>query len=338
MHCTADSPTSLHATLDKALNHSLDSILITRHDKIGDFVLTLPLCKAIKQQAPNIRLVVLVAPVNAAFAQSIPFIDQVVVWETDPKKTLTALRPLNISTSISCYIDNALGWVLWRAGIARRIAPATKFAQILFNERIKQRRSRVEKTEWAYNLDLGRAVFPDLNLELHPPILELDSGRFAKAPSHKRVAFHPGFGGSSDGNLSLNDYLALARAASRVPGTEVVFTFGPNDRQSHSWITAHLDFPAVIMDSPMPLIDFCRFLTTCDLFVSTSTGPMHLAGAVNTPTLSFFGTSRFASSQRWATIGESRRQINFMLEPQYDRATFDTIRTALVDALEKAGT
>lgn len=311
---------------------ALDSILITRHDKIGDFVLSLPLCKAIKAHSPSTRVTVLVAPVNAAFAQSIPFIDQVVVWESDPKKTLAALKPLAISTSISCYIDSQLGWVLWQAGIKRRIAPATKFAQMLFNERIKQRRSRVEKTEWAYNLDLGRAVFPDLSLKLTPPVLPLPPN----LSNVTRVAFHPGFGGSSDGNLSLDDYLVLARRASQLPDVEVIFTFGPNDQASHAWITEHLDFPAVIMNTAMPLIDFCRFLTTCHLFVSTSTGPMHLAGAVNTPTLSFFGASRFASSLRWATISDPDKQMNFMLQPDYDRAAFETIQNALVRALSKA--
>ena len=57
------------------------NLLITRHDKIGDFVVTLPLFKAIKEQYPNAKLTALVSKVNFDFAKNIDFIDDVILFD-----------------------------------------------------------------------------------------------------------------------------------------------------------------------------------------------------------------------------------------------------------------
>ena len=305
-------------------------LLITRHDKIGDFVLALPLCKAIKTSHPEIQLSVLVSKVNFEFAKALDFIDDVILYGEDFNATLAQIRQRRFDASISCFIDSRLGWLLWRAGIPMRVAPATKFAQVLFNERVTQRRSEVAKTEWQYNLDLGRVLFQTEVLAFTPPLIPFES-----LMPKNRVVFHPGFGGSSDGNLRLEDYLRLAkRVSGTVPDTpEVVFTFGPDDLETYEQVKAGIDFPATLIKSSMSLIEFCRFLAESRLFVSTSTGPMHLAGAVNTPTISFFGESLFASSRRWATISEPARQHNFMLGQNYPREAVDEIEAAILQAL-----
>lgn len=308
------------------------SVLVTRHDKIGDFVLALPLCKAIKVQYPEVRLSVLVSPVNEAFAREISFIDEVVCYrKEDPSLALKRLRQISPHASISCFIDIRLGWLLWRSRISRRIAPATKLAQFLFSDRIKQRRSQVEKPEFVYNLELGQALFPDLRMEYSQPLLDF----CCQTSSQKSIiAFHPGFGGSSDGNLRVKDYLRLARRAAEHPNIDVVFTFGPDDRELREQVGALLDFPARIVDGFPSLRAFCEFLQGCALFVSTSTGPMHLAASVNTPTLSFFGASLFASSARWQPVSEPNRQHNFMLDANYSDEQFDEIEQTLIRYLQ----
>ncbi len=105
--------------------------------------------------------------------------------------------------------------------------------------------------------------------------------------TQKKVVFHPGFGGSSDGNLTLDDYINLARSITN-SDYEIVFSFGPDDIDSKEYIQEHLDFEATIFDSKISLMEFTQYIANSVLFVSTSTGPMHLAGATNTKTLSFF--------------------------------------------------
>ena len=303
-------------------------LLITRHDKIGDFITALPLAKAIKTQYPATRITLLVAPINAQFARTLPWVDGVIVYEKKAFWSLVrTLRREKFNASISCFITTRLGWLLFLSNIGVRIAPATKLAQVFFNRRITQRRSHVAMTEWQYNLELGMGLFPDFNPTFSPPLLTYET---PANPQEKKVVFHPGSGGSTDGNLRLFDYMHLARLASTLPNIKVFFTFGPDDAALKKEVEKLLDFPAAVLPAFGTLEEFCRFLSTCALFVSTSTGPMHLAGAVNIPTLSFFGSSAFASSKRWAPVNDSKKQHNFMLEADY---TLAPIEVALQEAL-----
>ena len=305
------------------------NLLITRHDKIGDFCVTLPLFKAIKEQYSNTKVTALVSKVNFEFAKNIEFIDDVILYDkNDLEKTLQTIKDKKFDASISCFIDTALGKILFKSRIKKRVAPATKIAQIFFNIRVTQRRSRVEKTEWQYNLDLAKKLFPDIKLDFTRPLLKFEEKK------EKRVIFHPGFGGSSDGNLSLDDYLNLARSISN-SSYEIVFSFGPDDADSKEYIEKNLDFKATIFDSRISLYEFTRYLACSFLFVNTSTGPMHLAGASNTKTLSFFGNSLFASSKRWATISSSENQNNFMLSADYSKEEYLKIEKKLMEIISE---
>jgi ADP-heptose:LPS heptosyltransferase len=81
-------------------------------------------------------------------------------------------------------------------------------------------------------------------------------------------------------------------------------------------------------------MDFARYIASSSLFVSTSTGPMHLAGATNTMTLSFFGDSLFASSKRWATVSDESLQNNFMINKNYSKDEYLKIEKRLKEIVD----
>jgi len=300
------------------------TILVTRHDKIGDFITALPMCKVLKEQT-NHKIVMLVGKVNVALAQKMEFIDEVIEYSEDSFTLLSRINKVKPDVSISGYIDNHLGLCLFLARVPIRIAPATKLAQIFFNRKIQQRRSKVEKREWEYNLDLVKQLDENLKLEFAKPLLKLD------VEKENRVIFHVGFGGSSDGNISLDEYLMLAKKASVI--CEVVFSFGPDDGVSKEYITSKLDFPAIVRDDFASLWDFTVFIATAKLFISTSTGPMHLAGLTNTQTLSFFGSNLFASSKRWGTISDESCQNNFEIPLGYGEDFLKSVETRMMELL-----
>lgn len=300
------------------------TILITRHDKIGDFITALPMCKVLKEQT-NHKIVMLVSKVNVALAKKIDFIDDVIEYSDDSFTLLSRINKHKPDVSISAFIDNHLGLCLFLARIPVRIAPATKLAQIFFNRTLTQRRSKVEKREWEYNLDLLKKFDENLKLEFQKPLLKVN------VEKENRVIFHAGFGGSSDGNLTLDEYLELARIASSK--SEVVFSFGPDDGASKEYITSNLDFPAVVRDDFRSLWDFTLFIATAKLFVSTSTGPMHLAGLTNTNTLSFFGENLFASSKRWGTISDEKCQNNFEIPKGYGKDFVKMVENKMMELL-----
>jgi len=309
------------------------NILITRHDKIGDFITMLPVCKVLKEQTEH-TIVMLVAKVNVGLAKELDFVDDVIEYTDNSKALLQTIKSYHFDVSISGYIDTTLGKILFKSRIPTRIAPATKIAQLFFNKRIKQRRSEVKMREFEYNLQLLKAFDESLVLEFERPLLK-NTNMHSQAGAWERddfIIFHAGFGGSSDGNLSLNDYLKLAKKASEF--TKVIFSFGPDDGESKKYIESKLDFEATIKDNFKSLMDFTKFIASSKLFVSTSTGPMHLAGMTNTPTLSFFGANLFASAKRWGTISDEGLQHNFTVGAGYGVEVYDGIENKLLNIIK----
>ncbi len=310
--------------LEDMLQNKQLTILVTRHDKIGDFITALPMCKVLKEQTGH-KIVMLVSKVNVSLAQKMDFIDDVIEYSDDSFTLLSRINKIKPDVSISAFIDNHLGLCLFLARVPVRIAPATKLAQIFFNRTLKQRRSRVEKREWEYNLDLVKQFDNNLQLSFQKPLLKVE------VEKENRVIFHVGFGGSSDGNITLDEYLKLAKEASKV--CEIIFSFGPDDDVSKEYITSNLDFPAIVRDDFSSLWDFTLFIATSKLFVSTSTGPMHLAGLTNTNTLSFFGENLFASSKRWGTISSESCQNNFEIPKGYGEDFLKIVENRMIELI-----
>jgi len=301
-------------------------VLITRHDKIGDFVTALPMCKVLKENTSH-TVIMLVSKVNVDLAKKLDFIDEVIEYSDSILELARRIKDKRVDISISAYIDSTLGASLFLAGVKTRIAPATKIAQVFFNKTIKQKRSLVEKREWQYNLDLISFFDDSIDLKFKRPLLDLGVIR------EKYIIFHVGSGGSSDGNLKLDDYIKLAKTISSK--IDVVFTFGPDDKEVEKYIKNNVDFKVEFRDNFKSLWEFTKFIAKSSCFISTSTGPMHLAGLTNTPTFSFFGSNLFASSKRWSTISDIKIQNNFELDSEYSNEKYAEIEDRLLACVFK---
>lgn len=318
------------------------NILVVRNDKLGDFITALPTLYVLKHYNPSNRIIALVAPLNRKLAQSCDFIDEVIVDEgKDILGLAHTIKKANIDASITLFSNTRVALAQWIARIPIRIAPATKIAQIFYNRRIKQRRSEVRMGEFEYNLELASALFPNIRLIFPKPLLHFDEDVFnvfckEYAITKPVVAFHPGFGGSSDANWTLREYIELVKLAESNNTIDVVMTFGPDEEKLYEEAKTLLKESRVhLYRSVGSVVYFAALLSGFKLFVSTSTGTYHLASAVGCETFTFFGDSRFASSLRWKSIGEEAKQHHFMipLDLEGRAAMFESVKQELKNFL-----
>ncbi|MDD5211690.1 MAG: glycosyltransferase family 9 protein [Sulfuricurvum sp.] len=320
------------------------NILVVRNDKLGDFITALPTLYVLKHHSPDNRIIALVAPLNRKLAESCDFIDEVIVDEGEDILELAfKIKKANIDASVTLFSNTRVALAQWIARIPIRIAPATKIAQIFYNRRIKQRRSRVEMAEFEYNLQLAQALFEDISLDFSKPLLHFSEDNFQKICAEYGitkpvVAFHPGFGGSSDANWTLEEYIELVRIAAEDTEIDLVMTFGPDEEKLYDEAKSLLGESSVILyRSQGSIVNFAAVLSRFKLFVSTSTGTYHLASASGCETFTFFGDSKFASSARWKSIGEESKQHHFMIPSgSSGRAKmFETVKQKLKNSLLK---
>ena len=113
-------------------------------------------------------------------------------------------------------------------------------------------------------------------------------------------AVHPGNRGSA-ANWPPHQYGELAR---RLTGHGNVAVTGVSAERElvHTVVEATNGNAIPICDQP--LTEFMAFLQYVDVLTISSTGPMHLAGLLGTPTVALFGDALAESPLKWAPLGD----------------------------------
>lgn len=321
-------------------------ILVVRNDKLGDFMLSLPCFAALKTARPDSEISALVPPYTAEIASACPWIDTVVIEKRSCSRINSVIqltrniRSRRFDAAITLFSTTRVGIALLAAGVPYRLAPATKVAQVFYNHRLTQRRSRSEKPEFAYNLDLVSQFLQDHGFsevpETRPPYLHFDEERvrmlrtaFCKSHainSENRLVFiHAGSGGSAS-NLSLEQFADLAANLHTSKPQTIVLTTGPGEEEiAHALSSLMQGVPHVVYHSTEGLVPFAQHIAFADLFIAGSTGPLHIAGALNVPTAAFYPWRRSATALRWQTLNTPERRLAFSPPEDADESDMQSI-------------
>jgi len=312
-------------------------ILVIRNDKLGDFMLAWPAISLLKHQYPQANITALVQPYTSPMAELCPWIDNIIIDDGSGIFQLAErLKPDHYDASVSLFSELRTSMALWLARVPIRIGPASKIAQVFLNRRLKQKRSLSLKPEYEYNSDLSRFCI-ELNGDTptkpqSPPYLHfnIDETRALREqymnehqiPVESRLVFiHPGSGGSAV-NLTIDQFARLAKLLGKKMNAHFVITAGPDELTIATNLASMLDKNSCsVYHSQKGLSHFALFISICDLFISGSTGPLHIAGALNVPTAAFYPARRSATSLRWQTLNDSDKRISFSPALYIEKAT-----------------
>jgi ADP-heptose:LPS heptosyltransferase len=277
-------------------------------------------------------------------ANACPWIDETIVdpgpgWR-HTSELRRHIRRLQFDAVITLFSTTRIGWVAFSSRIPCRVVPATKLAQVFYNCRLTQRRSQSAKPEYVYNMDLVKHFLAINNLAVpedpKPPFLEFDSTRIQQLkrsfceqhginPNHKLLFVHPGSGGSAN-SLSLKQFATLAREIKTGRPHTFVVTAGPGEMPMAQELSTQLtQVPHVVYESAHGLRRFAEHIQFADLFVSGSTGPLHIAGALNIPTAAFYTRRRSATPLRWQTLNSPDRRLAYTPPPEADELDMSSI-------------
>lgn len=266
-------------------------VLVVRNDKIGDLVLALPAIKALKNAGHAVGVL--------ASKYAAPLLEK--DGRVDALHTEGDGLPLDYDAALLLWGSWKNAWLIFKSGIKKRIGASGRPYALLYSDRISVRRSEGLKSEADYNLDFVRAL--GIATELSAPTLQLGPEDHAaaqawldKAGLKKPVMLHPGSRGSAQ-NWAPERYAELGRELKARYGAEILVTAGPGESE----MAAQMGFTA--MSEALPLRVFAALVSKAALFVSASTGPMHLAAAGGAPTLSLFPPIRAMTPRRWGPLG-----------------------------------
>ena len=285
-------------------------VLIIRTDRIGDVVLSTPVLTSIRKAKPEWEISLLVKPLLSDLLLGHPDIDRLITLDTNDKPGFMntqmlheTLKAEQFDLAIHLFSDFWISLAVWRAGIPCSIGPASKFAQIFYTNKIRQRRSKGNRHETDYNLDLlkplgiepvRKSSLPSTE-NIRPEALALlDSSR-------KNIGIFPGMGGSAR-NWKPEKYAQLADKLS-ADGFNIILVAGPGEEPLLDELLRRSSgiYPKV---TNLGLKEFAGFISKLNLFIAPSTGPLHISSAVGTPAVGIYCPIRVCLPLRWGPIGE----------------------------------
>ncbi len=306
---------------------TINEILVVRNDKIGDFILILPALSWLKKNIPNCRITCIVSEKVLDLANQCEHIDSVII-DKSIHKLYQELKIHNFDASITFYSTFRIGYLLRKLEIPIRIAPKTKLAQIYYNYKVLQNRSKSQKPEYEYNSDLVYELFNILNIN---NIEDMDDAPYMTYknesieerkktfideynlnPEKKIIFIHPGTGGSSK-SLNIETFSQICKGLRKFDDYNFIVHCSPDDDQ----IARDLKVISVdqlvmrVIDAKDNISYMLNNISLCDIFIAGSTGPLHIAGALNKKTIGFYPSKKSSTSLRWETINNFNNKLNF---------------------------
>ena len=306
----------------------LNEILIIRNDKIGDFVLIMPALSWLKKNIPYCKITCLVSEKVFDLAKQCEHIDKIVI-DKPINKLYSELSSYKFDASISFFSTFRIGYLLSKLKIPIRIAPKTKLAQIFYNHKVYQNRSKSQKPEYEYNSDLVYYLFNISNIndtkdmDGAPYLLFQGDSQTARRdlfikeynlnPEKKIIFIHPGTGGSSI-SLSTESFAKICIGLRRFDDYNFVIHCSPEDEQNarNLKILSGKDLVMRVIEAKEDMLYMLNNISICDVFIAGSTGPLHVAGALNKKTIGFYPSKRSSTSLRWQTINDFEKKLNFI--------------------------
>jgi heptosyltransferase-2 len=290
--------------------------LIARIDRIGDVVLSTPLPREIKKKYQNSSVNVLVRNYTKDIYLNNPYVDQILTYDNPDgsKKSfgelLSEIKKLKSSYAFMLLPNERLNYLLFLAGIPNRIGVGHKLYQMITLTKYVDRKKYIPlRHEADYNLDMLRKI--GIKTDDTKPELFLSDDEKKKAASLKEkltgssgnlVGINISSGNSAP-NLKPEEYKRLILLLSRNPQIKIAVTDNkiPPAVDNINGV-AYLNRNNSLRNSIVNL-------SALDVLVSNSTGPMHIASALNVPTLSLFCPLTACSPKLWGPLGNESEII-----------------------------
>ena len=297
--------------------HEPRRILVSRTDRLGDCMLTLPLCGLLKARYPAAELFFLARAYTQPFVQLSTNLTRVLDWDAlaalSSSARTQAMQDLNCDTIIHVFPRAPIAAAARSAGIPRRIGTNRRWFHWLYcNELVPVSRRKSNLHEAQLNTLIAAKLLgpsiasppPLAGLAAHyallapPPGAELTN---ILDPRRFNLVVHPLNSGSAVG-------WPLQRAAELIAllPAEKINVIISGDTASAAilepWITT-LSRPVAKAIGLAPL-SYASLLGAADGMLASSTGPMHLSAALGRRTLGLFPNAATSSNvRRWQPVG-----------------------------------
>jgi heptosyltransferase-2/heptosyltransferase-3 len=302
---------------------STREVLVLRLDRIGDVLMSLPALHDLRAALPTAKIRLAVGGWSEAIARSAP-VDELLVWSApwagraaegaQNARALAAqawrLRPARLDLALDLQGDVRANLLMAFTGARRRAGYANTGGGWLLTDVIPldETVSWVEQNRRAVAQVVGRPPGTGRPDPLTAADRAFGHDLFARLDLEARrpvVGLHPS-GGRPVKQWAVERWAEVAARLQRDFGATVLITGAEGDRPLAQQVARGLPSRALDLTGKLSVRETMAVIARLDLFLSPDTGPMHMAAAVGTPSVSVFGPS---DPQRYSSAPPGARHV-----------------------------
>ncbi|BDI30359.1 ADP-heptose--LPS heptosyltransferase [Capsulimonas corticalis] len=301
----------------------VESVLVIRLDEIGDAVMTTPLLRELRRDAPDAWITLIVKPSNLNLFETCPYANEVLAYDwSSPGRYQHVRRQLRALKLAKTHLwkhrfDLALlprwdydeynaAFLSYLSGARRRVgysddvAPHKSARKSGFNLLLTQ---RLDDASLKHEVERDLALLSAVGGEIHENTMEIwttdedrDQARQilergGRALGQILIGIGPSGGSSWLKQWPVERFIEVCRRLREQYHAAFVIVGGPGDAAIAQAIDDALGSTAIDTIGATTLRQTAALLEQCDLYIGNDSGPMHLAAACGVPVVALFGSS-----------------------------------------------
>lgn len=303
-------------------------ILVIRTDRIGDVLMMTPVLRELKKTFPGSFIAALTQPHTANLLTNNPNVDKIITDDLKKESfwnVVKEIRKNRFTHGLLLMPMERAAYQLFLGGVKTRIGVGRKLYEIITGMKSVSRNNFIPlRHEADYCMDLARKIGVESN-NIQPEMFLTDEEKreakkflssYGISDPDKKIIIHTGSFGSAP-NWSEEKYLELIRELLKeIPDVKIILTAREMSEKFKDQIK-QLD-KGNVKDLSVELDDLRKLsavISVIDILIAPSTGPLHIADALQKKAIGLYCNRPMSSSKKWGVI--NKHSVNIEISTEY---------------------
>jgi heptosyltransferase-1 len=295
------------------MGKTFERIALVKLSSLGDIVHALPVAYRLRSELPQAHITWIVEAKHRQLLINCPLIDELIIlnkpqWQiaslaqtlSELKKTYKQLREVDFDLVMELQGLIKSGLVAYITGAKHRLGFSPKYCREPISACFTNEHATPNGDE-QHIIEKNLSLIRYLGFATTPWQIEFPStvagvkyiddflNRQGVGPNTKLIGINPGAGWITK-RWGVDNYARLSDNLISRFGRKVILIWGPGEQALAEDIAQHMrQLPVIACNTSVPQL--IELIKRCGLFIAGDTGPLHLASALDIPTIALYGPS-----------------------------------------------
>jgi lipopolysaccharide heptosyltransferase II len=268
-------------------------ILCIKPRGIGDIVLSTIVIDNLKAHFPSAKIDYLTEHFAKSAVENNPLVNKVITIDKKefPLKAALKIRKEKYDMILDLWSNPRSAQITFLSGVKLRVGFAYRGRKYAYN--FLATSSKGEHHSAEHNLELLKTIdIPVISKKIHYYVDDKDDNYAKdfikkKIPENKKIIGIIPSGGWPSKRCDASKWVEIGKAITEKYNVQFLILWGPGDETDANYINENLADSTLAPKTTVS--EMSGFIKNCNIILANDSGPMHIAAALNIPTLGIFG-------------------------------------------------